>query len=91
MIDLIDECGQDLSDCGFETVKLARYGATSSKLFVDTQAKAKKLGFDRGHYFVVNAPMLSNLMPEHEDFLKDEISARLKFLFEKLMPFLTKI
>ena len=32
MIDLIDECGSDLTMCGYETTKLSKFDITSSKL-----------------------------------------------------------
>lgn len=83
MFDLIDECGQDLTACGYESVKLNKYGVVANRLFVDSAAKAKKLGFEKGNYFIINAPLLSNLMPEHFDFLKNELLSRLKFLFEQ--------
>lgn len=83
MIDLIDECGQDLSSCGYETVEFDRYKASCSKLFVESPAKAKKLGFDYGHYFIFNAPLLSSFMSEHEDLLIAEISYRLAYLLKQ--------
>lgn len=83
MIDLIDECGQDLSDCGYQSSDLGEFGMTSLKLFVDNKMKASKLGFDMGHYFIINAPKLSLLMPEHYDILKSEVLYRLKFLFKE--------
>lgn len=83
MIDLIDECGQDLTDCGYETIKLGKFDMTCSKLFVDNKHKAKKLGFDIGHYFILNAPKLSYLMDEHRDLLVAEIGCRLEFLFNQ--------
>lgn len=83
MLDLIDECGKDLAMCGYETVELPKYNITSSKLFVETKKQAKSLGFDMGHYFIINAPRLDLLMWEHKKLLEDEIFARLSFLFEK--------
>lgn len=83
MFDLIDECGQDLSACGYETIKLSKYNITACKLFVDNLAKGKKLGFGKGHYFILNAPLLANLMPEHYEILKKEICERLEFLFRR--------
>ncbi len=81
MFDLIDECGKDLALCGYETEELPRYGVTSSKLFVETKKHARELGFDMGHYFIINAPNLDCLMPEHNKLLQEEISKRLSFLF----------
>lgn len=83
MIDLIDETGQDLADCGYESVDLGRYGIVSNKLFVDSAEKSKRLGFDVGHYFVLNAPLLSVIMTEHREILKGEIARRLQFLLKK--------
>lgn len=82
MVDLIDECGHDLENCGYETVKLSKFGVTSSKLCVDTSSKARELGFDKGYYFILNAPLLSGLMPEHREMLKKEVTIRLDFLFK---------
>ena len=83
MFDLIDECGKDLMHCGYETVELENFGVTSSKLFVDSKRKAKDLGFDQGHYFIINAPKLDFLMPEHRSILKEEFSDRLSFLLKE--------
>ncbi len=83
MFDLIDECGKDLMQCGYETVELENFGVTSSKLFVDSKRKAKDLGFDQGHYFIINAPKLDFLMPEHRSILKEEFSDRLSFLLKE--------
>lgn len=83
MIDLFDEASEDLASCGYETVDLRRFGATCSKLFVDSAGKAKKLGFGRGHYFILNAPKLSYLMDEHRDFLVEQVRQRIDFLFKE--------
>lgn len=82
MIDLLDECGKDLANCGYETVKLGKYEITSSKLFIDSDGKAKKLGFDKGHYFILNAPLLFGLKEEHYKILKNEIKVRVSELFK---------
>ncbi|MDE6583713.1 MAG: hypothetical protein K2K31_03605, partial [Clostridia bacterium] len=76
MLDLLDECGEDLTVYGYETVNLSKYKMTCSKLFVDTNAKAKKLGFGKGHYFILNAPMLSQLLHEHYKLLAAEMAYR---------------
>lgn len=83
MSDLIDECGQDLSACGYETTELGKFSATCNKLFVQTAAQARSLGFERGHYFILNAPLLPLLMDEHEKLLKDELFTRLRFLLKE--------
>lgn len=83
MSDIIDECGKDLTNCGYETVKLEKYSALASRLFVDSSTKSKQLGFDKGHYFILSAPLLDNLMDKHEKMLFDAISERVKFLLKE--------
>lgn len=83
MLDLIDECGEELSQYGYETTEVGRFGITSSKLFVDSVGKSRKLGFDKGHYFIVNAPLLSTLMPEHRPFLETVLAERISFILKE--------
>lgn len=83
MFDLFDECGEDLSSCGFETVPLEKFDVTLNKLFIDTPAKARKLGFDKGHYFIINAPLFAGLMDEHKEILQNAFCERMKFLFKE--------
>lgn len=83
MFDLIDECSSDLSACGYKTVELERYGITESFLFVDSSQTSARLGFEKGRYFIFNAPLLSNMMPEHYEILKNAISRRMKELLRK--------
>ena len=83
MIDLVDECGKDLASCGYETAELGKYDITCSKLFIDTDGKAKKYGFDKGHYYILNAPLILGLPDEHFKLLKGEIKERLKVIFKE--------
>ena len=83
MVDLFDECGEDLSDCGYQTVKLDKFNISCNKLFIDSPSKSKNLGFSQGHYFIINAPLLSSLLEEHKEILFNEISYRLKFLIKQ--------
>ncbi len=83
MFDLIDECSSDLTACGYKTEELGKYGVTQSCLFVDDSQFSAMLGFEKGSYFIFNAPLLSNLMPEHYEFLKDVISQRMRDLFKR--------
>ena len=83
MSDLVDECGKDLAQCGYESVKLNKYNITYSKLFIDSDEKGKKFGFDKGHYFIINAPLMMGLPDEHYKILKDEIKERIRFLFKE--------
>ena len=83
MRDLIDESGCDLTIYGYETKKLGKFNITCSKLLIDSDGKAEKLGFDKGHYFIINAPLLSSLMEEHYDILFSEIKYRFDFLLKE--------
>lgn len=82
MVDLIDECGEDLANLGYESKSLGRFGATSCKLFVESKGKAEKLGFARGHYFVLNVPMLSSFFKEHRKILLEELKEKFEFLWK---------
>lgn len=82
MSDLIDESAEDLFACGYKTTNLDKFGITCSKLFVEDEKTSKKLGFEKGHYFVLNAPLLSDMMEEHYDILQAEIKYRFKFLLK---------
>ncbi len=83
MKDLIDECGKDLSAYGYETVPLEKFNATSNKLFIETKEQAQTLGFEKGHYFIINAPLLPLMMQEHKEMLEKEVASRLKFLMKQ--------
>ena len=83
MLDLLDECGKDLKNCGYITESLGKFKATTSKLFIDSAEKAKRLNFEKGHYFIINAPLLLGLKEEHFSFLKAEIKTRIKFLLKE--------
>ncbi|MBE7076086.1 MAG: GPR endopeptidase [Clostridiales bacterium] len=80
MIDLIDECGEDLASCGYETIKLGKISC--SKLVVD-KFNAKKIGFNEGHYFVLKAPIDFVNLENFGAQLFAELSCRLKFLLKK--------
>lgn len=82
MLDLVDECGKDLKKCGYVTEDLGKYNATCSKLFIDTDGKSKRVGFDKGHYYILTAPLVLGLPEEHFNFLKVEIKKRIKLLFK---------
>lgn len=82
-LDLIDECGQDLAELGYESLSLGKFSITQNKLFVDSAAKEKRFGFARGHYFVLNAPLLPDMPQQHYEILKNELVSRLKFLLKE--------
>ena len=82
MIDLIDECGEDLASNGYKCIKLDRYSMTSCELSVKSAGKSKQYGFQKGDYFILNAPYLSLLMSEHRPHLKKWLYEKIKRIFE---------
>ena len=83
MIDLIDECGADLSSNGYKCEKMERYSMTSCELCVKSKGKSKKLGFEVGSYYILNAPHLSLLMKEHRPHLRKWFLEKAKSVFEQ--------
>lgn len=83
MTDLIDEAAEDLSAFGYQTTQLDKFDITCNKLFVESSGKARKLGFDKGHYFIFNAPKLSFLMQEHKEILQQQVVETLEFLLKE--------
>lgn len=53
MIDLIDECGQDLAKYGYKVKEFNFY--TRAYMHVDSDEKASRLGFRKGEYYIFNA------------------------------------
>ena len=56
MFDLIDECGKDLSEYGYNVTPLGQYDIVTASLSVSDDQTAEKLGFEKGDYFILNAP-----------------------------------
>lgn len=83
MIDLIDECASDLKKLGYKTVQPGKYSLTIGKLEVDSLAKSKELGFDKGSYFIFNCPLMHYYGMDCFEYLAYEISIYLKKLLRK--------
>ena len=83
MIDLIDECASDLKKLGYKTVQPGKYSLTIGKLEVDSLAKSKELGFDKGSYFIFNCPLMHYYGMDCFEYLAYEISKYLKKLLRK--------
>lgn len=83
MIDLIDECGQDLKGLGYEKCKDGLFSLTSGRLEVDSAAKAKQTGFDKGSYYIYNCPLLHEFGRECFDYVSDEVGKGLRRLMRK--------
>ena len=83
MSDIVDECGKELACCDYQMQELDKYGIKVSKLVVDSNARAKSLNFDKGHYFVLTAPLLDNLMDKHFKIIKEAMQERVQFLLKE--------
>ena len=58
MFDLVDECGKDLKEYGYSVKSEGCYNITTASLLIESEEKSKKLGLDKGEYFIVNSPNL---------------------------------
>ena len=58
MLDLIDECGQDLAKFGYNVKEYNLY--TRAYMHVDSDEKSMKLGFRKGEYYIFNSENMSN-------------------------------
>lgn len=83
MIDLIDECAVDLRKLGYEQVESGKYSLSIGKIDVQTEAKSKMLGFDKGSYMIFNCPLLHQLGQNCTDYVAEEVGKGLKKLFRK--------
>lgn len=83
MIDIIDECGVDLKLLGYENCQTGKFSLNYGKLVVDTDAKAKKTGFDKGTYLIYNCPLLHEFEQECFDYLSQMIGKGMKLLLKK--------
>ena len=56
MFDLIDESGKDLKSYGYTSKDFGKYGISLSTLKIESDEKSKKLGLDKGEYYIINCP-----------------------------------
>ena len=83
MIDLIDECSYEFQKLGYKKVRAKRYGIDLLSLHVDSQKQSQQTGFDRGDYYIINAPILPYLDKECFDYVSLLLKKRLAFLLKK--------
>lgn len=83
MIDLIDECSYEFQKLGYKKVKAKRYDIDLLSLHVDSQKQSQQTGFDRGDYYIINAPILPYLDKECFDYVSLLLKKRLAFLLKK--------
>lgn len=83
MIDLIDECSYDFLKMGYKKKKADKYGIELLSLHVKSKEQSKKLGFDKGDYFIINVPLFNYLKDSLIDYLSTLLSKRIKYLIKK--------
>ncbi len=83
MVDLIDECGQDLKSLGYENTFSGKFSLSVGRLEVDTSEKAKAVGFDKGSYIIYNCPLLHGFGRECFEYVSGEVCKGLKRLLKK--------
>ncbi len=83
MIDLIDECGADIKNLGYEEEKSGKFSLRIGKIDVNSSDKAKATGFDEGTYFIYNCPLMHEFNNECLQYLADNIMVGLKKLMKK--------
>lgn len=69
MVDLIDECGKDLSLNKFKVKRDKRYGIEEVLLDIETRSDEKNTGFDRGNYVILSSPLTHFLDKECHDYI----------------------
>lgn len=74
MIDLIDECGSDLSLYGYKTHKLSKYGASVSTL----QVEEDENNFESGQYSIISCPLLHALDEECHRYICGALKREIK-------------
>ncbi len=83
MIDLIDECGADLKELGYQKFETGKYSLCKGKICVDSPQKAKQTGFEEGNYVILNCPMLHLYKNDIENYVCDQLSKEIKNLAKK--------
>lgn len=77
MIDLIDECAEDLVGFGYKVKDLGKFGTQLALLSVDTAKKAERLGFGEGEYVIVNLPRIFGADEECQKYISGILSKEL--------------
>lgn len=80
MIDIIDECGKDLSLLGYNCKKEKEFDLEICSLVVDSPQKQKETGFDEGEYLILNCPYLMLGGEELLEFVSKNVSKAIKSL-----------
>ena len=85
MIDLIDECSYDFERLGYKKVKAKKYDIDLLSLHVDNDKQSRETGFDKGDYFIVNAPILKLLSSSQcIAYISSLLNQRLSYMIKKI-------
>lgn len=77
MIDLIDECANDLKLQSHKVSKDRKYGVEISSLYITNKQEEKMTGFDKGDYVIITSPLTHFLDEECHDYIADILKKNL--------------
>ena len=83
MFDLIDECGKDLEEFGYNIKMLDKYSVSIASLVIDSKEKSKKLGMGEGEYVMINSPYIYDYGIECFCYISSLMVKQLKKIFYK--------
>ena len=83
MIDIIDECGKDLAKLGYRCKKEKEFDLEICSLIVDSEKKAKDIGFDEGEYLILNCPYLVLGGQQMLEYVSKNVAKAIKFLMTR--------
>lgn len=84
MIDLIDECANELKGYGYKVKKLDKYNVELATLNVDSALKSKELGFQQGEYVIVNSSLVYDLNEDCHRFIGKLLQKQLSGMLSRL-------
>lgn len=82
MIDLIDECGEDLSINKYTVIEDKHYGIKLGMLSIENKKEEKITGFDKGDYVILSSPLTHFLDRECHDYLSNILAKNLKKMMQ---------
>lgn len=83
MYDLIDECGSDLKNLGYEQISHGKFSLCEGRVDIFTDQKSKLVGFDKGSYIIYNCPLMHAYGQECFDYLSTQLAKGIRRLARK--------
>ena len=83
MIDIIDECGKDLTALGYKCRKEKEFDLEICSLIVDNEQKRQETGFDIGEYLILNCPYLALGGEIMLEYVAKNVAKAIKFLMDR--------